>query len=477
MSIVVTSIGVLAVSNVNNKIGIYGLLGLLAIAAIMAIIIRPSLGADILVVAVFTNISDLLTQQGFPGIMKPLVVTVAFALLVRYVYVGQVPMGHSKTARIEFFLLAYFMVKAMSFLVASNRSAALTEILDMAKDIVIIYCIMLALRRSQTWKQTVWLIIITTALLSALSVYQLVTHNYAQTFFGLASIPMQQVFGETFTPRVGGPINAPNLWAQVLVAVSMLLIFRIIHEKAQLIKLGGLFMLALIWYATLNTYSRGAYLVLAIDVVLILFIFHKGFNPLYAFVGLSMLILVVQFLPASYLDRLSSLSFFTSQNGIYQDSSLRGRSSEMLTGLVMFEEHPILGVGTANYETNYQKYSQLVGIEFRPEAREPHSIYVQVLAETGILGAIAFLGMIFFLFDALNKACRATERSPHRQDWLPWLNGIRLAILSYLLTSTFLHDAYIRYFWILVAMALAAIQITDALLNNSERGASIEVRR
>jgi len=477
MSIVVASIGVIAVSNANTKIGLYGLLGLLAIAVVMTIIIKPSLGANILIVAIFTNLSDSLTKQGFPGIIKPLVVIVAFALLVRYLYVGQLPVWHRKTARIEFFLLAYFIVVIASFLVAADKNQVFIEILDLGKDIVIIYCILFALRDSQSWKQSIWLMIVTTAALCSLSVFQLVAHNYNQNFFNLASVTMDQVFGDASTPRIGGPINAPNLWGQVLAAISTLLIFRIIHEKQTWVKLAGLLMLGIMLYALLNTYSRGAYLVLAIDVVLILFILEKRFNPMIAFAGLSILILLYPLLPSSYRARFFTLSAFTAQNGIYQDTSFRGRTSEMLTGLTMFASHPILGVGAGNYPLNYQHYAQLIGIEFRAQARDPHSLYVQLLAETGILGAIAFLGMAVFLIQALNRACRNLELSPHLHEWLPWISAIRLAIISYLLTSIFLHNAYIRYFWILVAMALAGLQITDSLLKNPERSSLAEVRR
>ncbi|MGB8982657.1 MAG: O-antigen ligase family protein, partial [Anaerolineales bacterium] len=323
---------------------------------------------------------------------------------------------------------------------------------------------------------TTWLIIITTTLLASLSVYQLVTSNYQQNFFQLASVQMDKVFGDSSTPRVGGPINAPNIWGQILVAVSTLLIFRIIHEKRTVTKLAGLFMLGIILYIMLNTYSRCAYLVLAIDLVLIMFVFEKHFDPRVAFAGLTILILTIPFLPATYRERFNTLTAFTSENGIYQDTSFRGRSSEMLTGLAMFAEHPILGVGAANYRPNYQRYAQLVGIEFRAEERDAHSLYVQVLAETGILGVMAFLGLVFFLLEALNKAIRTLERSPHLHEWLPWINAIRLALLSYLMTSIFLHNAYIRYFWILVAMALAAIQITDNMLNRRERTTPVEAR-
>lgn len=477
MAIAIAAVGVVAVNNADSRVGIYGLLGLVGIAVVMAIIIKPSLGANILVFAVFTNISDLLTKQSLPGMIKPLVAVVAFALLVRYIYVGQAPIGQSKTARIEYFLLAYFMVVAASFLVASNKDVALADILDMGKDIVIVYSILFALRQPQHWKQTTWLIMITAALLASLSLFQLVTHNYQQDFFGLAAVQMDKVFGDATTPRIAGPINAPNLWGQVLVAVSTLIIFRIIHEKSTLVKTAALLMVGVITYVVLNTYSRGAYVVLAIDVVLILFVFERRFSPLVGVAGVTVLILLIPFLPANYRDRFDTLTAFTSQNGIYQDTSFRGRSSEMLTGLAMFAEHPILGVGTGNYPTNYQRYTQLIGIEFRAQARDPHSLYVQLLAETGILGTLAFLGMVASLFTALNKACRELERSPHLQDWLPWMNAIRMAILSYLMTSVFLHNAYIRYFWVLVAMALAGIQITYSLLNNSDRGFSAEARR
>jgi O-antigen ligase len=477
MSIIVAALGVIAVSNTNNNIGLYGLMGLLAIAVVLAIIIKPSLGANILVIAIFTNISDLLTKQGYPGIIKPLVGVVAVALILRYLYVGQVPLGHSKTAKVEYFLLAYFMVVIASYLVASDKTIAMAEITDLGKDIVILYCILFALRQSQTWKQTIWLMLITAAVLCLLSVYQLVTGNYQEDFFLLATIQMDQALSATALPRVGGPVNAPNLWAQVLVALSTLAMFRILYEKQTLKKFAAVVMLGIFLYVILNTYSRGAYLALIIIAFLILLTLKKRFS---LFVPLSIaiiLILLFPFLPATYRDRFTSLFVVTEENGVYQDTSLRGRSSEMLTGLAMFAEHPILGLGAGNYKPNYQRYAQLVGIEFRADARDPHSLYVQLLAETGILGTLTFLIMVYFLFDALTKACRAVEGSPHLIEWLPWISSFRFAILSYLITSIFLHNAYIRYFWILVAMALAGIQITYIMLDNLKRNAPVEARR
>ncbi len=243
-----------------------------------------------------------------------------------------------------------------------------------------------------------------------------------------------------------------------------------------LVRLGSVLMLGLILYIALNTYSRGAYLTITIDMLLILFLYRKRINPTVVIAGLTILVLALPFVPVTYRNRFNSL-FVTSQNGIYEDTSLRGRSSEMLTRLAMFEEHPILGVGVSNYPIQYQPYAQLIGIEFRSEARDPHSLYIQLLAETGILGTATFLGMVFFLINALGRAGRAIENVHRLEEWLPWLNSIRMAILSYMLTSVFLHSAFIRYFWLLVAMALAGIQITYHMLNKEEYNIPLEARR
>lgn len=476
LSIAVAAVGVVAVNNLHTQLGLYSLLSLIGIMIVFAIIIKPSLGANILVLAIFTNVSDLLTKQGYAGITQPLVIIVALALLIRYLYAGEKPVSHFKTFRIEFFLLFYFVVAAASVIVADNQDRALASVFDLAKDIVIVYCILFALRQPSHWKQTTWLIIIITTVLAGFAAYQFITNNYQQTFMDLAAVTMARVDGVNLTARAGGPVNAPNVWAQILVAVSMLLIFRILQAKQPLARLIMVVMLGVILYAVLNTYSRAAIVVLVIDVIIIMLMLKRHVNPFIAVAALAVFMVLYQFLPASYQNRISTLSFVTTETGIYEDSSFRGRSSEMLTGLAMFAEHPILGVGTANYRPNYQRYAQLVGLEFRAEERDAHSLYVQVLAETGVLGAIAFFGLIFALLSALNKACLDIENSPRLQSWLPWMNAIRMAIMSYLLTSFFLHNAYFRYFWILFAMALAGIHITYGLLNNPDRNQSLEAR-
>lgn len=474
LAIAISAVGVVAIGNPNTSVGLYGLIGLLGVALVMIIIIKPSFGAYILILTIFINISDNLTKRDLPGVIKPLVFIVAVAIIVHYAYSERVLAGGPKTRNIELFLFLYLFAVSLSYLAASNKDRAAAQILDFVKDIGILYCILFALRRFASWKLATWVIILSTTFLSLLGLYQVVTGNYEQTFVGMAAVQMEKVFGSSTTARLSGPINAPNLWGQILVAVIPLVVYRILHERHRMVRLICVVILGLMLAVVFNTYSRGAYLGLAI--IFILIFLEKRLDPMVMFGGVTLIAILVLVLPSNYTERFRSLSALSpaSEYGIYQDSSLRGRSSEILTGLRMFYEHPLLGVGAGNYRNNYQKYTQLIGLEFRSEQRDPHSLYVQLLSETGIVGTIAFLGLAITLLGGLSKSIKSIEHLPHAQSWLPWIFSLRLSIISYLITSLFLHGAYIRYFWIFVALAISVIRLTDDLVNRYRYSSPLE---
>ena len=45
---------------------------------------------------------------------------------------------------------------------------------------------------------------------------------------------------------------------------------------------------------------------------------------------------------------------------------------------MMFTDRPLTGVGLGQYDENYQDYVAGLGIELRSEAREAHSMYLEV---------------------------------------------------------------------------------------------------
>jgi hypothetical protein len=51
-----------------------------------------------------------------------------------------------------------------------------------------------------------------------------------------------------------------------------------------------------------------------------------------------------------------------------------------------------------------------------------------------------------------------------RTDLIPWVSALQLGLVSYLLTSIFLHGDYSRYLWLLIAFAAACTVMTEALV-------------
>ncbi|RJP51493.1 MAG: hypothetical protein C4557_07915 [Anaerolineaceae bacterium] len=474
MGVVVAAGGAVVIGNPDTRVGLFVVAGMLAAGLVMAIYIKPSLGADVLIIAVFTNISRTFTDRGLPSVIKPLVFIVAIAIFVRYLNAARPPGGRARTRGIESYLFFFFIMTAVSYLAASDKDLAIEAILDLGKDIVIIYCIMFTLRHPNTWKQSAWTVILITAFLCLLGAYQVVSGNYDQTFFGLARV-VEDVGSSSTTYRISGPINEPNIWGQVVVAVVPLVIIRVIYERRLRMKLVSLGILGILLFEVLNSYSRGAYLALAVILVLVL-VGHRP-HPLVWLGSAAAVVFILPFLPASYMERFESLLLLSPANdgGIYQEASFRGRTSEMLTGLNMFVKNPLLGVGAGNYPNNYQEYTEELGLELRTGERDPHSLYVQILAETGLVGMISFLGFSILLLVNLSRARQSIEHMVAYKGWASWISAIQLTIIGYLITSFFLHGSYLRFFWIFVALALAAIQLTEESLINPDQNHSLEL--
>ncbi|MCB0103937.1 MAG: O-antigen ligase family protein [Anaerolineales bacterium] len=470
----------LALGSTDTKVELYGVAGLLGIVLVLAVIVKPDFGANVLIFAIYSNVSAQLSDHGYPGIIKPLVAVVFGAILIRNYYAGQLPTQRRSTLFTEIFLALYLIVLAASYAVADNKERAITETFDYIKDIVILYVILFSLRDWQSWRRAVWVLIIVTAVLSILGVYQIAVGTTTQEFFRFSTVEIQGVFDgdQNGTSRIGGPVHDPNLWAQILVAVIAILLFRIIHEPDPLIKLFSIGLVTPMLIVLLDTYSRGGYLALMVVVALLLFVYEtRKINPARIAMIVGALIIIIPFIPAGYVARFESLNLLSSDSAgnssVYQDSSLRQRSSLMRTAALMFSRNPLLGVGAGNFRNNYQKYNEILGLELEIGEVEAHSLYLQVLSETGLLGAIAFLGIIVTTIYSMSKMMKSMDSSAIARLNISWLASLHLAIIGYLVAATFLHNVYIRYFWILIALSLSGMQVAEEQLRDLQKKETI----
>ncbi len=344
---------------------------------------------------------------------------------------------------------------------ATDRELALALVIDFAKEFVILLTIILALKTLEHWKRALWLLVLSAGTLAAMSTYQVLTGNYAQIFWGFADSSHEQVLSGVYDVRLIGPLADPNFYGLILVAVAPVAIYLFLDEKRLWLRITAVLAAFFMVFIILNTYSRGAFV--ALILILGLIALERKISPsLLAGIGVGVL-LFAPLLSGSFGERMSSLLDLGSsaETAVYEESSFRGRTSEYISGILMFIEHPILGVGIGNYRRNYQKYSSRLGLDSRTEARGAHSLYIEIMSETGILGIVTFMGMIISLMRGIRRARKKSKRIHTNPSWQSGMIAIQMALTSFLLASIFLHGAYIRYLWLLVALAVAGMRLIE----------------
>jgi O-antigen ligase len=136
------------------------------------------------------------------------------------------------------------------------------------------------------------------------------------------------------------------------------------------------------------------------------------------------------------------------------DGAIRGRLTEMMAAGLIFADHPVLGAGPGMSEVHYRSYAEIVGGRVRPDERQTHSLYLGFAAEHGMLGLIAFAGVIVTTWRGLQRAYHRWDRvRPERAALAAALLG---SLIVYLTTSLFLHASYVRYFWAILALGSVA---------------------
>ena len=445
---------------------LYMLAGTIGMILVILIINKPEYGAYLLLLAMITNLSDILTEKGHPGITIPLVVVTLISVVLNQILNMGIIGDLFKPTRVEWALLSYYVIVLLSFFVASDKTLAYKAILSLSKNFIVLYCIVITLNTTQKWRKSIWILMVIVTILSFLGLYQEITGNTTQIFWGFAKRSLIGQVAEDNTLRYSGPIGEANIWGQILVMILPITLYRIFYEKKILSKLFCVFASVVIFTAMVFTNSRGAFLSLIVLLPLTMIIFRDRFPQLLLAALIGGVVLTT--LPATYTHRLETLKIFFNlgqEYAINQDESFSGRLNNMITGLSMVRSHPLLGVGIGNFGANYWEYATDLGLEagasdLRGSAyqKNPHSLYVEILAETGMLGFVTFMAFFgFMIFSLWDKYKEATLKK--LGDLPTWYVPVIVSLLTYLVSAVFLHGILFRYFMSILAIGIIGTRL------------------
>jgi len=409
-------------------------MGIIVLAAALAFLavtpVKPHAGLISFVILLFLRPNDLIPAvAAVPFVKIALGITLLSVLLhwSRYQHLFlQLP--HVKA------LLCFLMAMAASVPFSFWPGASFQTTVDFLKVVLLYFLIINLLTSPRELSQFLWAMLICACILAVSAV-----RRYFAGEFEMAGL---RIVG-----LVGGSFGDPNDLALSFVMLIPLAYFMSGASQSSIGKLALWSILLALTLGVIAAQSRGGFLGLGLVLLLIV---KQSHHRLAASVLLGVLLIVVVFLaPDGSFGRISSIADYE------EDESAVGRLIAWKAGLRMFADNPAFGVGAGVFEVAY-------GQAYRPEGVRgkwiaPHSSYVQVLAETGLLGFICFLSIIVISIKHLWLARQSTAHGQHDQDveGLVKLNkGITVGIWGFLACAAFLTQAYAWLFNIAIALSI-----------------------
>ena len=440
----------------------YIIVGAIALAVFVASIFSIQFGLLALVFSTYTRLSDVAVHaHNIASVARPLVVLLIIAILIRWAIFRERPKGWEKAAIL---LGVYGLVIFMSLLYATNTTRVMQGLLSYSKDAIITLIVIILLQTADGFRRVIWLLLLTGIFLGTLSVYQAVTESYANSFGGFAVARLMNIIGESYTYRIGGPVNDPNAFAQIMLVFVPIALDRFLKDPRLTRKIVALWALVVSFLCVLFSYSRGGFVALVMTMLIFLW-FHRLSKRQFPVFIISVIILM-SFAPRNFYDRILTLDQYFNTPGSVRtnDASLRGRATLNLAALEMIKAHPLLGVGFNNFSIEYPRYVQLLGLFGVPlEDPEAHDLYLEVASETGLLGLIAFFSLVG---TALSTVYRTRLRflKARMNNYAEMVTAFGIGFTGYLISAMFIHGAYPRYLYLLSGIALALKLVADNTL-------------
>lgn len=161
-------------------------------------------------------------------------------------------------------------------------------------------------------------------------------------------------------------------------------------------------------FLILLTQSRGGILALATMGLLILVQYRKKFAGLA--VGALVVGVVAMAAPEGVWERLGGLSKATSTttlSDVDEEGSAEQRFQIWRVSRAIISDYPVTGVGLNGYAPVHRLYARSTNFETISRGRrDAHSLYLTIMAETGVVGFILFMAMIGSVFVGGRRVAR-----------------------------------------------------------------------
>lgn len=239
----------------------------------------------------------------------------------------------------------------------------------------------------------------------------------------IALIGIGQTYGKLIWPRAAfGPFVNRNHFAGFLEMAAGLIGARIVSGTLKRERLVlYICYLIVVCSGLILSASRGGYLSLAAVILFLALVSITSRNEkskapedgrgLQLRMAAALILLVVMSFGAMFLTSSDELlqRFGQVENDMQEGELADQRYSRRelwQTTMQMVKDHPLLGVGLGAYQFAYTRYDQGSGIS---RVEQSHNDYLQIIADTGIIGGLVMLAFLALLFVRSFKAMQTRD--------------------------------------------------------------------
>ena len=447
---------------------------LLAIGAVlgtllMLVLLRwPNTVTLLVIFYVYANVGPVATRfhdlpyfitMGFPVIL-------IIPLIWYFVLLRQKPV----ITPVLVLLLMLFTIYIFGAVFSKDIMLALPSLTEFFVEGLLLYFLITnIIRTPEMLKRVVWVLLISGALIGGLSLFQQVTGTFDNNYGGFAQVAstiptgVENLQGEIRQPRLTGSIGEQNRYAQNMLMLVPLGLFQLWIYRSTGLRLLALLLTGLIIVGGALTFSRGAAVGFVLMILIMVFLrYVKIYQLMLLLVGASLILWAFP----EYGLRLTSLNVITAlaspEGGpplAGADNSIRDRASLMISALLVFRDHPVVGVGPGMVRYYTQQYARQIGLSSITGDFQAHNLLLGIAADAGLFGLICFLLILFIPLRDLARARKQWMES--HPDWSYLATGFFQVLISYIVTGLTMHLSYPRFFYLMIALAVVASRLGE----------------
>lgn len=376
----------------------------------------------------------------------------------------------------------FLAIQAVGVCVARTPNIAFGEfMISLTEGLVFYFLVSNVVRTRDQLHKAVWALVAAGAFMGGICLFQQVTKTYDYEYGGFAQVQsegfgLHEARGDVRQRRLSGPIGVENRFAQVMLMVVPLALFRCWSERSAPLRVVAVAATMLTFFGWGLAFSRGS----AVGFVLMIGVMTAMGcikSKQLVFVAIAVMILLLG-LP-QYRTRLAKIQLAaglisqTANVSNKPDDAIKGRVTEMLAAVRVFADYPVTGVGPGMFKYMSHEYGKVGGLRALEGRREAHCLYLDVAAEHGLPGLLCFLaipGITLLDLMRTRRRCLIAHRDPEIANLL---TGFVLMITAYLTSGIFAHFSFIRYFWLMMALAGAASVVGARSLMKTEPSAGL----